>query len=242
MRSPAPAAIGVDHGGRSDAIISLAVAPQGQRRAQRRLGPGLAVSLGVIMLLLAGCSPATETNDDPPTATPSISNAEGGTPSASPSLVTSEIIGYWHRAQTCAELFSAFEAAGLAQSHAGWLQGNFYGGAEGPTTGDLCAGAEGPLEHSHWFIETGEFGSHDQAGQQVDSGDYILVDPDTLSFPSHSSEFGFGGEILVDFAVNEGTTTFQVTVPEPCDAACQNAHAWALSAFASGPWAVGDVP
>ena len=200
------------------------------------------MSLGTIMLLLAGCSAATETTDDPPTATPSISNAEGGTPSASTSLITSEIIGYWHRAQTCAELYSAFEAAGLAQSHAGWLQGNFYGGAEGPTTGDLCAGAAGPLEHSHWFTETGEFGSHDQAGQQVDSGDYILVDPDTVSFPSHSSEFGFGGEILVDFAVNAGITTFQVTIPESCDAACQNAHAWALSAFASGPWAAGDVP
>jgi hypothetical protein len=158
------------------------------------------------------------------------------------STISSDLIGYWHRAQSCSELLPAFEAAGLAQSHAGWLQGNFYGGAEGPATGDLCAGAAGPLEHSHWFTDDGEFGSHDQEGQQVDSGDYTLVDSDTLSFPSHAAEFGYGGDVLVDFTVDSGVATFSVVVPEPCDAGCQQAHAWALSAFASGPWEVGDVP
>ena len=175
------------------------------------------------------------------TATTSPPDAEVGSPSASASSITSGIVGYRHRAQTCEELVPAFEAAGLAESHRGWLQGNFYGGAEGPATGDVCAGAEGPLEHSHWFTETGEFGSHDQTGQEVDSGAYTLVDSDTLTFPSHSTEFGFAGEILVDFAIDDGVATL-VNIPASCDAACQDAHAWALSAFASGPWAVGDVP
>ncbi len=205
-------------------------------------GRFLAVCLGTVVLLLAGCTAATETTEDAATISPPVSVTEGSSPSASASLITSEIIGYWHRAQTCAELVPAFEAAGLAQSHTGWLQGNFYGGGEGPTTGDLCAGADGPLEHSHWFTETGEFGSHDQAGEQVDNGDYTLFDVDTLSFPSHSAEFGFGGNILVDFTVDAGVATFEVIIPETCDPACQDAHAWALSAFASGPWTAGDVP
>jgi len=210
--------------------------------AQRPVTSCLELSIGIVMLLLAGCNTATDTTEDSATISPPAPDAEGGSPSASASLIVSDIIGYWHRAQTCSELLPSFEAAGLAQSHSGWLQGNFYGGEEGPATGDLCAGAQGPLEHSHWFTETGEFGSNDQAGQQVDFGDYRLVDSDTLSFPSHSTEFGYGGDILVDYTIDAGVATFGVIIPEPCDAACQNAHAWALSAFASGPWETGDVP
>ena len=192
--------------------------------------------------MLSGCAGATGTTDQSATTSPPASTAESGNPSTAGSVITSEIVGYWHRAQTCEELLATFEAAGLAESHTGWLQGNFYGGEEGPITGDLCAGAEGPLEHSHWFTETGEFGSHDQAGEVVDGGDYTLVDSDTLSFPSHSTEFGYVGDILVDFTIDDGVATFHVNIPDSCDAPCQDAHAWALSAFSSGPWAQGDVP
>lgn len=220
---------------------NVPVRPRGDREGSR-IRSGVAVSFGAFALFLSGCAGATGTTEDSATSSPPVSDAEVASPSATESSIESGIVGYWHRAQTCEELVPAFEAAGLAESHRGWLQGNFYGGAEGPATGDLCAGAEGPLEHSHWFTETGEFGSHDQAGQEVDSGDYTLVDSDTLSFPSHSAEFGFDGDVLVDFAIDDGVATFQVNIPETCDAACQDAHAWALSAFASGPWAEGDVP
>ena len=201
---------------------------------------GQLACVAAVVMVLSGCAGATGSTEDSATNAPASS--DGASPSASTSAISSEIVGDWHRAQTCQELAPAFEAAGLAVSHRGWLQGNFYGGAEGPSTGDVCAGAEGPLEHSHWFTETGEFGSHDQNGQDVDSGDYTLVDSDTLSFPSHSTEFGFAGEILVDFAIDDGVATFHVNIPESCDPACQDAHAWALSAFASGPWSEGDVP
>lgn len=201
----------------------------------------LAASFAGVALVLSACTAATGAPDD--RATPSPANgAENVTPSASERPIDSAILGYWHRAQSCEELLSAFEAASLHESHRGWLQGNFFAGAEGPTTGDACAGAKGPLEHSHWFTETGEFGSHDENRQQVDTGDYELMDADTLSFPSHSAEFGYAGDIVVDFTVDEGTATFRVNIPDSCDSTCQNAHAWALSAFASGPWTAGDVP
>lgn len=159
------------------------------------------------------------------------------------SAPSSEILGYWHRAQTCEELLATFTAAGLADSHRGWLQGNFYGGEDGPSTGDPCAGAAGPLEHSHWFTAEGAFGSHDENSAEVDGGDYVLVDEDTISFPSHASEFGYDGEVEVDYAIGaDGPATFTVELPEECDAACQDAYAWALSAFSSGPWERGDVP
>jgi hypothetical protein len=162
--------------------------------------------------------------------------------SATSSAGAADIVGFWHRAQTCEELLATFEAAGLAESHTGWLQGNFLGGEPGPSGGDLCAGAMGPLEHSHWFTPEGGFGSHDENGEEVDGGDYVIVDGDTLSFPSHATEFGFDGEVLVDYAIEGGIATFEVALPQPCEAACADAYAWALSAFSSGPWEAGDVP
>ena len=69
-----------------------------------------------------------------------------------------------------------------------------------------------------------------------------MVDADTLTFPSHSTEFGHDGDILVDFVIQDGIATFEVAMPDECDTRCQDAYGWALSAFASGPWAPGDVP
>lgn len=139
-------------------------------------------------------------------------------------------------------MLAAFERAGLAESHRDWLQGNFFGGTAGPATGDSCAGAAGPLEHSHFFTTSGGFGSRDENNEQVDSGDYVVVDADTLSFPSHAGEFGYAGDVLVDYTISGDEATFNVVLPEGCADGCAMAHAWALSAFASGPWARGEIP
>jgi hypothetical protein len=111
---------------------------------------------------------------------------------------TTELIRSWHRTQSCAEMLAAFQEAGLAESHVDWLQGSFFGGELGPSEGDVCEGALGPLEHDHFFTAAGAFGSHDEAGEEVDSGDVELVDDDTASFPSHAAEFGYDGDLVVD--------------------------------------------
>ncbi len=152
------------------------------------------------------------------------------------------IVGSWHRAQSCEELLAVFDAAGLAESHLGWLQGNFFSGGSGPTDGDVCAGAHGPLEHSHFFTDDGAFGSHDEHGEQVDDGDYEPVDEDTLGFPSHASEFDYDGALTVDYEITDDVVTFDVVLPDECEDTCKDAYAWALSAFASGPWTRGEVP
>ena len=164
------------------------------------------------------------------------------TQSTTTAAATSELVGSWHRAQTCAEMLVAFKEAGLAESHRDWLQGNFYGGQSGPKKGDPCTDAQGPLEHDHYFTTDGGFGSHDQTGEEVDGGDFEKIDADTVAFPSHAEEFGYEGDILVDYAVNDDMVTFEVEMPNPCAATCADAHAWALSAFASGPWQRGEVP
>lgn len=137
-------------------------------------------------------------------------------------------------------MLAAFKEACLAESHRDWLQGNFYGGRPGPKKGDPCADAQGPLEHDHYF--TSEFGSHDQSGEEVDGGDFKQLDANTVAFPSHSEEFGYDEDILVDYTVNRDEVTFEVDMPSQCTDTCADAYAWALSAFASGPWQRGEVP
>jgi hypothetical protein len=197
------------------------------------------------MASAAGCSDDDPASADPEATATSASTTDATTEGAgasSPDASDDALLGSWHRAQTCAEMLAAFEAAGLAESHRGWLQGNFYGGEPGPTSGDPCAGAHGPLEHDHFFTADGGFGSHDQHGEEVDSGDYELIDLDAVIFPSHADEFGYDSDIVVHYVVNGDAARFDVALPEQCVEACADAYAWALSAFASGPWERGEVP
>jgi hypothetical protein len=187
----------------------------------------------VSITVWAACSDNTDTASSETTIASTVT--------AVPERSESELMGSWHRAQTCAEMLTAFEAAGLAESHVEWLQGNFFAGQPGPTEGDPCEGAIGPIEHDHFFDESGMFGSHDENGEEVDNGDYV-VDGGTVSFPSHAAEFGYDGELVVDFSVEGDVITFSVVLPESCVEQCADAYAWALSAFASGPWERGEVP
>lgn len=212
------------------------------------------VSIGatavMAIVLFAGCAGSAPTPTASQPASPLISPVASPRPlplgslAANPSATNapSNLVATWHRAQTCEEMLAVFERAGLAESHVEWLTGNFYGGSPAPTGGDVCKGARGPLEHSHFFTASGEFSSHDENGQQVDDGNYLVVDANTLAFPSHATEFGYAGDLLVDYAIKDGVLTFDVALPQPCEGSCKDAYAWALSAFASGPWARGDVP
>jgi hypothetical protein len=200
-----------------------------------------AIYLGALLISGCGAPAATPSaTPSPPAATVLPTALTPANPTAA--AITSPIVGSWHRAQTCEEMLAAFEAAGLAESHRDWMTGNFFGGQPGPTSGDPCAGAQGPLEHSHFFTAQAGFGSHDQNGEQVDEGDYAVADEDTLEFPSHATDFGYDGDLVVDYAVADGVAMFEVVLPDGCVDECADAYAWALSAFASGPWLAGEVP
>jgi hypothetical protein len=77
----------------------------------------------------------------------------------------------------------------------------------------VCAGAEGPLEHDHFFTEAGAFGSHDENGEQVDEGDFTIVDDDTVGFPSHASEFGYDGDLVVGYAFSSKLSCLTSSCP-----------------------------
>lgn len=134
-------------------------------------------------------------------------------------------------------MLAAFIEAGIAESHSDWIVGNWIGEGADADPAALCAGARAAEVHSHYFTEDGEFGSYDADGEQVDGGDYALLDSDTVSFPSHAEEFAYSGDILVDYAVTDDSATFEVQLPADCTGTCLDAHAWAISAFfGTTPW------
>jgi hypothetical protein len=180
-------------------------------------------------LLMAACGSFGSTVI-PTTSTVPVSSTP--TPSAVAASAAAAIVGNWARVQSCQDQLAAFQAAGLAETHATWITENWFAAAPSPSaSGDLCAGAKPPVEHSHFFTAGGQFGSRDENGQQVDDGNYAIVDADTLAFPSHAHEFGYVGDLLVDFTVQDDHATFAVDMPPNCDAACGDAYAWAISAF-----------
>jgi hypothetical protein len=63
-----------------------------------------------------------------------------------------------------------------------------------------------------------------------------------VSYPSHATEFGHHGDLVVDYSIDGDVVAFDVAVPAQCVGECADAYAWALSAFASGPWERGEVP
>jgi hypothetical protein len=211
------------------------MAPKGEPMRHRLV---IAVLL-LIFAAVVGCSDNSTPQADSTTSDETAASPAAASPTQS---ATTELIGSWHRAQTCKEMLAAFEKAGLAESHRDWLQGNFFGGDPGPTKGDVCKGARGPLEHDHFFTAAGAFGSHDENGEEVDNGDFVVVDEDTVSFPSHAAEFGYDGDLVVDYAISGDVVTFDVALPESCADKCADAYAWTLAAFASGPWERGEVP
>jgi hypothetical protein len=191
-------------------------------------------------LVLSSCAGAT--GSSPPPAADSVGAATSESTSAG-SDGAAELVGTWTRTQDCESMLAAFDDAGLAESHAIWIIGNWVGDPADVDAdpNDLCADARPAEEHSHFFTADGEFGSYDAQGDQVDGGDFAVVDIDTVSFPSHSTEFGYEGDILVDYAVSGNSAEFEVQLPSECDEACLEAHAWALSAFfGPDPWTRSD--
>lgn len=192
-------------------------------------------------LVLTSCAGATGSSALPAASTAATSPSVDS--SIQPSGGAAQLVGTWTRTQDCETMLAAFEGAGLAESHAVWIIGNWVGDHADVQADleDLCADARVAEEHSHFFTDDGQFGSYDAAGEQVDDGDYAVVDSDTLSFPSHSTEFRYGGDILVVYAVSGDTATFEVQLPSECGDACKEAHAWAFSAFfGPDPWTRSD--
>jgi hypothetical protein len=102
-------------------------------------------------------------------------------------LGRSPLVGQWERVPTCRELVANLKGAGLGATVAqAWVgqtsstgQSSFKPGSPKPTRAHACTGAISRL-HSHFFTASGQFGSLDWLGGQVDDAPYRIVNSDTI--------------------------------------------------------------
>jgi len=162
----------------------------------------------------------------------SASSITGALPAAGAG--SNPLIGSWKRTVSCTAFLSAMRNAGITETvQKEWLAN--VGAFDPAQPGDVdtqCKNAP-HVKHSHFFTKTGKFGSRDPNGTLADTGDYRVVGPHSLSFPSHAREFGY--PIKVRYRISAGKLRFTVLVPRSCSENCQEANAWALSAFYPGP-------
>ena len=138
-----------------------------------------ALALLAATAVTAGC--ASNSSTRPPPAT-SHSPASSPTGKAAVGLV-----GEWKRVITCQELVSELDKAGLAPlAPSAWIgqtsstgQGSYAAGSPKPTKAHPCTGAL-KRAHSHFFSQSGQFGSLDWLGGQVDNGPYRIINNNTV--------------------------------------------------------------
>lgn len=178
-----------------------------------------------VSIAAASCSSGPTTQPTQPPGTP--------VPSATETPVD-PLVGTWNRVNDCDTFVRTLEDAGLiALAPDVLVGGGYFTGVNQIDEADLCKGAT-EVEHSHFFTDSGGFGSNDETGAQVDDGDYKIIDAQTLTFPSHAQEFS--DDITVHYLVEGDTLTFDVVVPDPCTGNCPAATGWAISAFYPTPF------
>lgn len=181
-----------------------------------------------LVLALAGCGADDQPTTEPTKTAPPTESGTTPRPAA-------EIVGRWQRVTTCGERVQALTQAGLgefAAEHAageGWIPGvTSPDGIKDPQ--HPCKGAI-PLKHGHFFTEDGLFGSTDAQGDQVDAGNYRVIDKNTVVIEKEFGNVTFGYRITKD-----GSLLLDPVMPNCTKTGCFAAQ-WAVAmAYPGLPW------
>ena len=111
-------------------------------------------------------------------------------------LLRSPLVGQWERITKCQELVADLKRSGLGATVAqAWVgqtsstgESSFRPGSPEPTRAYPCRGAIA-RKHSHFFTTSGNFGSLDWRGGEVDDGSYRIANPTTVKINGVSFHF-----------------------------------------------------
>ena len=182
-----------------------------------------------VLVLMCGCAaeePDTSGGTPAAASEPSASSSEADQPSP--------LVGAWRRTTTCEERVQALEDAGLgsfAADHAageGWIP-DVSSVDQLPDPANPCQGAV-QRDHEHFFTASGEFGSRDADGMQVDDGTYEVADSQTVVI---HKEFG---DVTFRFDVMGEMLHLYPELPDCAGEGCFAAQ-WAVAVSYDGlPW------
>jgi len=182
------------------------------------------VALAMVpVLVMFGCGYSGEPATTPQTAGPSM------TPTRSSSLV-----GEWQRVNKCEELVQALNQAGLKKAIPEMVAGSELvpGVVNDPDQladkSHPCKGAV-PRIHSHFFTESGQFGSRNHKREQVDEGPYRVVDDNTVLIGDPGVTFHYK-------ITNDDTLMLDPVLPDCASHGCFEAG-WSVSvAYPGRTW------
>jgi hypothetical protein len=111
-----------------------------------------------------------------------------------------KLVGRWTQVISCPELVHALRKAGLgALATTAWTgetsstgESSYAPGSPSPTRSQPCRGAI-PRRHSHFFTESGAFGSLDWTGHPVDDGTYRIIDSHSMRIGSVTFRYSISG-------------------------------------------------
>jgi hypothetical protein len=150
----------------------------------------------VMATAAAGCRSSNSANSTSARSHAPVASSPTGTPAA-------RLVGRWERVITCQELVGNLDKAGLGPlAPYAWMgqtsstgQSSFAPGSPKPTRAHPCTGAV-RRTHSHFFNQSGQFGSLDWLGGQVDDDQYRIIDGDTVSI----------GKVTFQYRITNGNT------------------------------------
>jgi hypothetical protein len=132
----------------------------------------------LVSVLAAGCS-GSESEQAEPSGQTSVASTAAAMPATT--AETQALVGRWERVNECPQLVKALDEAGLG-AIAPSVAGDYFPGISAKKLAkkaDVCAGAK-PFVHSHFFTDSGAFGSLTEDLQQVDDGTYAIIDDSTF--------------------------------------------------------------
>jgi hypothetical protein len=225
-----------------DAEVQLSDA---RRRGRRRLVArrvGIAVSIAASVALVAASaaavldSPSRQRHE--PATTPSLQSPppdplQTDAPALG-DLQQQAILGSWQSEYRCQDLVHAYERSGVGRSAPGalvdfhMLKGPPDRLVNGP---NLCDGAR-RIQRTHVFEPNGLVLNY-QGSTVVDEctcftlvGNHTLVNQADPGYP----------DISLHYAIVGDTLTFDVLVPHPCSARCEDQVQTMVGQYALGPW------
>ena len=128
----------------------------------------------LIPLLLVGCG-GGESESAKPSGQTSVASTDTTIPTTT--AQTEALVGRWEHVNECPQLTKALAEEGL-ETIAPSVAGDYFPNSTPKQLAkkdDVCDGAEG-FVHSHFFTDSGTFGSLTKDLEQVDDGPYEILD------------------------------------------------------------------
>jgi hypothetical protein len=182
----------------------------------------------VLLICFSGIAVGCGSEGESAEGTPTVGATDSTTQTKE--TETPALVGRWERVNECPQLVAAFEEAGLAELAPAFL-GDYFPDAKPQALAqkdDLCEGADS-FVHSHFFTDTGEFGSLTEDLEQVDDGTYEITDDGTFviskEFPDVTFHYEIDGDNLTMTPVLTEELT-QEALTHPLDF---TAAGWALT-------------